>query len=352
MKQPIMTGTLAGEYRVGPIVAFGRHARIFACEDQLGRRAHLKVLRPNVRDHGAFRELFAREQKILARLCHPNIERLRAHGSMNGEPYYVVDAVGGITAAELAGFEHWTMHAALELGGGILTALRHAHEQGVGHGALAEDLIRIDHSGRVVLTRFGLAPLRCETADRTERTVFDGGGSSPDRKDRRAADIFDVSQLMTQRLRPFRSQLPPTLKEVLRAGSDPSPISRPTAREMSEIFDQLLRVAPVLGIAMPGYTAWDVTERVERPRAAMRTESVTSEIQVGSGACGTRTQLTSKHAAPISPATRPRPVSIPPQSSSKKDRFSPAILRKLCSAAVGWVKFSSAPMRISGAKSP
>jgi hypothetical protein len=275
-KPEIITGVVIGEYRVGPLVAFGRHARLFAAEDAQGRAAILKVLRPAVREHHAFRELMVRERKLISSLEHPNIERFRGRGDVAGEPYYAVEMIAGVSLEEVAeevAFDPWDLANAVELGRALFGALEHAHARGIEHGAIGEDVVRISPAGRIVLTRFGLPPLRCSSRRKDcDRTHFEPQPLEINPKDRFANDVADAAQIVSARLR--SSHPPRVLRAILREACAASPLDRPSAQEVADVF-RGFNAAPIPVGFGNGGTAWDVTEKLRNPRGSVPPQTVT-----------------------------------------------------------------------------
>lgn len=259
-----MTGAVIGEYRLGPLLAFGRHARIFAAEDAQGRPVLLKMLRPGVRRHHAFRELLTRERRLLERLDHPNIERFRGRGEFHGEPYYAVEMVAGVSLRDVAedrAFNPWTTANVVELAVALFDALAHAHALGVEHGAIDDDAVRIAPAGRVVLTGFGIAPLRCDSRrESDQRTQFEPRRIDPVPKDRQANDVAAAARLVLARL--DDPSAPRALRGCLREAIENRVEERPTAHDLAAVF-RGVSASPV-PVGFDGAMMWDETEEMPK----------------------------------------------------------------------------------------
>lgn len=118
----------------------------------------IKLLRAALGD-SAERERFLTEQRILARLQHPNIARLIEVGSVAERPYMVLEQIDGVPIDQ-----HWrpgevTIDTALDAAMAIADALHHAHAHFVVHRDVKPENVLVDAHGQIRLIDFGIAKL-------------------------------------------------------------------------------------------------------------------------------------------------------------------------------------------------
>ena len=120
----------------------------------------IKALPPEMSADPALRERFLREAKVLERLEHPNIVSLVNFLEEDERFYLVMQYVRGAALADVFD-EGERMPAAnvVALAKDVLSALAHAHEQGVVHRDIKPDNILLRKDGRFLVTDFGVAQM-------------------------------------------------------------------------------------------------------------------------------------------------------------------------------------------------
>ncbi|MFN2399986.1 MAG: protein kinase [Gemmatimonadaceae bacterium] len=164
-----LRAAFSGQYDVERALGAGGMGTVFLARDlTLDRQVAIKVITPELAANKAFRQRFLNEARIVARLNHPNIVAVHAAGEAAGTLYFVMAYVPGESLREVIDREHGADHARYvvilrELAG----ALAYAHEHGVIHRDIKPENVLIDsHSGRAMLTDFGVAGLTSHgTAD-------------------------------------------------------------------------------------------------------------------------------------------------------------------------------------------
>ena len=151
---------LGDEYELLQELGTGGFGRVYLVRDlELEREVALKVLHPYLTSDPAVVERFRREAQLAAQLSHPNIVSIYDTGGRAGLSWYTMAYVDGVSLASLvkaqgpqplARVAHWLRQS--------LSALAHAHEQGVVHRDLKPENVLIQHEdGSVRITDFGLA---------------------------------------------------------------------------------------------------------------------------------------------------------------------------------------------------
>lgn len=103
---------------------------------------------------------FARERQILAGLNHPGIARLLDGGvSEDGQPYYVMEYVDGISLVDYCRKNNLSISDKLRLFCEACSAVMYAHRKLIIHSDLKPEHILVDTEGQIKLLDFGLARL-------------------------------------------------------------------------------------------------------------------------------------------------------------------------------------------------
>ncbi len=128
-----------------------------ARDTQLGRRAALKVVRPE--RLGSHRTIvdFLNEARLTAKFNHPNIITIHAVGQHGGWPYVALEYLDGHDLKDRLAERRLSLQEALRIAISITSALTEAHRHGVLHLDLKPANVFIPADGRVRVMDFGLA---------------------------------------------------------------------------------------------------------------------------------------------------------------------------------------------------
>jgi len=100
------------------------------------------------------------EQRILARLSHPNIAQLIDAGlTETGRPYFILEYVDGVSIIDWCKQNNLSLDRRLDLFDQVATAVQFAHQHLVVHRDLKPSNILVDRSGNVKLLDFGIAKI-------------------------------------------------------------------------------------------------------------------------------------------------------------------------------------------------
>ncbi len=158
-------------YRIRRTIGSGGMSVVYAAE-QLDppRTVAIKVL------HVSAAEALARfraEARVMMTLDHPGIARVLASGEANGNPYFVMEEIDGLTLDAHVATHAPSLAAKLSLFAELCDAMHYAHGAGVIHRDLKPANVMVAHDGRVKVVDFGVARIAA-SAGRTRQGDFLG----------------------------------------------------------------------------------------------------------------------------------------------------------------------------------
>ncbi|WP_435830859.1 protein kinase domain-containing protein [Polymorphospora rubra] len=154
---------VADRYRLVEPLGQGGMGRVWRARDEvLHRDVAIKELVPppglTEDERREMRERSLREARAIARLNHINVVRVFDVLRTDADPWIVMEYVPSRSLQDvLASDGPVTPARAVEIGLGVLGALRSAHRSGVVHRDVKPGNVLLGEDGRVVLTDFGLA---------------------------------------------------------------------------------------------------------------------------------------------------------------------------------------------------
>jgi serine/threonine protein kinase len=218
-KQGVATGMQLGPYVLRERLGLGGMASVWKAIDERGRAVVVKRILPALAEDPEFVSMFEREAALSARMRHPNIVRVFAHGDYEGERYLTMEHLHG---KDLASVMHaLTRNGPPPAGLGVFVArevaraLSYVHTLADDEGQ-ALDLMHRDvslsnvmlcYDGAVKLVDFGVAKaLADERSTQTQAGVLKGKWAylAPEQVtsgpvDQRA-DIFSLGIVMYEML--------------------------------------------------------------------------------------------------------------------------------------------------------
>jgi serine/threonine-protein kinase len=261
------------KYEVLEEIGHGGMATVYRARDRrLGREVALKVIHPHLRDSTEVAFRFRGEAQAVAKLRHPNIvEVFDVSGEDEQEQYLVVELLRGRTLRKiLKDGGELPPEVAVSLAIELLSALSHAHVEGVVHRDVKPENVIVEHvvlepdgAGereherervRVKLTDFGIAKLLdAQGVTSTGQVLGSPAHMAPEQieggdVDARA-DVFGLGVLLYECMvghLPFEGTNPAqVLRRVLDGTYASAERERPTiGRTWSAILDRALAREP------------------------------------------------------------------------------------------------------------
>ncbi len=160
-----MIGSEIGKYKIVSEVGFGGMARVFLAEDtQLKRNVAIKLLHEHLVSNKEHIQRFEREALTLAKLKHPNIVQVHEYQSEKNIHFIVNEFVDGVSLKEfiVKNPQKYPL-ISLMIMNQILSAISHAHENGVIHRDIKPENIMISTNGDIKVMDFGISHLITES---------------------------------------------------------------------------------------------------------------------------------------------------------------------------------------------
>ena len=150
---------LANRYRLTEQIGMGGMAIVYRAVDlRTGHNVAVKVLRPEFNEDSEFIGRFQREAEAASKMTHHNIVNLLDVGMDGENRYLVMEYVQGKTLKEVIQ-ERGRLSAPLacQITIRILSALEHAHRNGIVHRDIKPQNILVHADGHIKVADFGIA---------------------------------------------------------------------------------------------------------------------------------------------------------------------------------------------------
>jgi eukaryotic-like serine/threonine-protein kinase len=156
-----MANKTLGPYLIDRRLGHGGMGTVYAgVHEQTGQWAAIKVLSENLNADPRFRERFQGEVETLKLLNHPNIVTLIGYGEEDGQLFFVMELVDGLSLeGALQAGRRFQWDQVIDIAVQVCAALKHAHDHGVIHRDLKPANLLLTPNGTVKLTDFGIAKL-------------------------------------------------------------------------------------------------------------------------------------------------------------------------------------------------
>lgn len=162
------------DYRIVSKLGAGGMGEVWLGEHlHLKTKVAIKILAPYLRENAAFGERLLREAQSQVSLQHPQIVQVRDFFEESQHYFMVTEYVPGYNLQELLEAKgRIPIPQALKVTRDVLTALHHAHSNGVIHRDIKPANIMVDGQGRAKIMDFGLATVAGMARHGTDHMVI------------------------------------------------------------------------------------------------------------------------------------------------------------------------------------
>ncbi len=132
---PVAGQVIAGRYTLLDVLGEGGMGTVYRADqtEPVRRQVALKLIRIGM-DSRTVLARFDAERQALALMDHPNIARVYDGGTTAaGQPFFVMELVGGVPITEYCDRKRLSLQARLELFVTVCQAVQHAHQKGIIH---------------------------------------------------------------------------------------------------------------------------------------------------------------------------------------------------------------------------
>lgn len=183
---------LAGRYRLMEQIGFGGMAIVYKAMDEITKHlVAVKVLRPEYNSDAEFVSRFQREAEAASKMTHHNIVNLLDVGMDGENRYLVMEYVQGKTLKEVIREKgKLSETVAAQIAVRILSALQHAHSNGIIHRDIKPQNILVHENGHVKVADFGIAQIaNSPTLTKGDNVMGSVHYFSPEQARGEAADV-------------------------------------------------------------------------------------------------------------------------------------------------------------------
>lgn len=177
------SGERLGPFTLLKLIGKGSMGAVYtAWQDGLSRQVAIKVLMKDRFDQLVTAERFLQEAETAANLEHPNIVTVYGQGERDDCIWFAMQFIEGPSVADwmrqrlrhpIPSKRHLGLSEIRDLGRQILSALVHAHDQGVVHRDVKpENILWAGTSGRAIVTDFGLASVNYFTHEAEKHFIL------------------------------------------------------------------------------------------------------------------------------------------------------------------------------------
>ena len=194
-------------YELVEFIGKGGMALVYRAKDnRTGHQVAVKILRPEFIEDQEFLERFDREAQTASKMSHHNIVNLLDIGQEGDLRYLVMEYVNGHTLKDVI-LQKGALPAtvAAQIAIRILSALRHAHENGIIHRDIKSQNILVNTEGHVKVSDFGIARVAgSNTISRTDNVMGSVHYFSPEQAKGTpvsyASDLYSVGVVLYEML--------------------------------------------------------------------------------------------------------------------------------------------------------
>lgn len=183
---------LAGRYQLLSEIGTGGMAIVYrALDRRTGHFVAVKVLRPDLAQNAEYVNRFQREAQAASKMTHHNIVNLLDVGMDGENRYLVMEFVQGQTLKQVIQEKgRLPARAAAEITIRILSALQHAHENGIVHRDIKPQNILVNEEGHIKVADFGIARIAdTQTITRSDTVMGSVHYFSPEQARGKPSDV-------------------------------------------------------------------------------------------------------------------------------------------------------------------
>jgi tRNA A-37 threonylcarbamoyl transferase component Bud32 len=281
-----------GKYEVVEALGESANAEVFGAFDpDVNRVVAVKTIRKDLAqlDGRAARALarWRNELRLAGRLSHPGIVGTYDYGESGSVAYLAVEFVQGHRLSDYLDRDiRFSEADAVSIVAQVLDALRHAHEQGVRHGAVSPASILVTWRGEVKVADFGCAPTEDAGSQELEEETRVPGYISPEEYARAGidtrADLFAAGAVFF-RLLTGRPAYPGSAEQVayrVSRGSTPQPSQAEAGRgweRYDDVVSRALARDPVERFQTAGEFRHALLDAYDAPLAAVSADVLIKE---------------------------------------------------------------------------
>ena len=225
--------TLDGRYELVEFIGQGGTALVYrALDHRTGHWVAVKILRPELRKDEEFSQRFEREALAASRVSHHNIVNLLDVCKDGDCQYLVMEYVPGRTLEDVIRQKGaLPPQTAAQIGLRILSALQHAHDNGIIHRDIKSQNILVHSEGLIKVADFGIARVAgSNTLTKTDTVMGSVHYFSPEQAKGEdvtfASDLYSAGvvmyEMLTGRL-PFDGETPVSVA-MQHISAEPTPI--------------------------------------------------------------------------------------------------------------------------------
>ena len=266
-----------GSYEIIEEINRGSMGIVYRARDKkLGRIVALKVLLAG--EHASPQQIsrFQREAQAIGKLHHPNIVPIHEIGEYNGQHYFTMDFIDGVSLSRLLKRKKIDPARCLDIIEAVCDAVQAAHEAGVIHRDIKPSNIMIDYRGRVQIMDFGLAKQLDRESNYTQSgtTIGTPAYMPPEqarghlRRIGRASDVYSIGAVLYEMVTgraPFSGSN--MLEVILRVIREEPPPPRQLNAKVNRDIQTIILKAMEKDLERRYATARELAEDIRRFRA-------------------------------------------------------------------------------------
>jgi serine/threonine-protein kinase len=164
----LSAGARVGDYVLEECIGRGGMAEVWRARSvNGGPHVAIKRMLPHIASDPRSLDMFQYEAALGLSFQHPNVVKVLSYDEFDGQPFFVMDLVDGLTCTDYAravraGAPRMTLPSVLHVGLSILEALQYLHDfgpRGLVHRDVSPGNILCDGAGQVFLADFGIVLL-------------------------------------------------------------------------------------------------------------------------------------------------------------------------------------------------